>query len=355
MNEILIKDLRLRLHNAAEPSMQETETKQMIMTFLKEHTSLKIIDCGAWFYAVYETDSSDSPIAFRADFDAVLCSDEHARHLCGHDGHSAVLCALALELEKMKPARSVYLIFQPGEETGQGGKLCAGLIKKKQIGEVYAFHNIPSYPENQILLLPGTFACASTGLEMIFQGAPAHAAYPDQGKNPAMIVAELIRYADMLVKNPHKGILLATVIGAEIGSSSYGVSADHAVLRFTIRGEYQEEYDWLVSALQQRAGELSTEEDISYKCRFIETFPSTENDAGRIEKVRHAAETAGLSTAVPAEPFRWSEDFGYYLRETHGAMFGVGAGEEWSGLHTMGYEFNDRLIPTCVSVFKGLI
>ena len=55
----------------------------------------------------------------------MVCQDGCARHLCGHDGHSAILAGLALALEGIATARDVYLIFQPAEETGQGA--AAGL------------------------------------------------------------------------------------------------------------------------------------------------------------------------------------------------------------------------------------
>ena len=43
-----------------------------------------------------EGQCGQAPIAFRADFDAVVCQDGCARHLCGHDGHSAILAGLAV-------------------------------------------------------------------------------------------------------------------------------------------------------------------------------------------------------------------------------------------------------------------
>ena len=69
-----------------------------------------------------EGQCSQGPIAFRADFDAVVCQDGCAHHLCGHDGHSAILAGLALALEGIATSRDVYLIFQPAEETGQGAR-----------------------------------------------------------------------------------------------------------------------------------------------------------------------------------------------------------------------------------------
>ena len=123
----LILELRKQLHALAEPSMLEYKTKALLMGFLREHTSLEIVDCGSWFYAIHKGEGRQAPIAFRADFDAVLCQDGCARHLCGHDGHSAILAGLGLALEGLATKRDVYLLFQPAEETGQGAALCSSL------------------------------------------------------------------------------------------------------------------------------------------------------------------------------------------------------------------------------------
>ena len=56
-----------------------------------------------------------------------------------------------------------------------------------------------------------------------------------------------------------------------------------------------------------------------------------------------------------AEPFRWSEDFGYYLQRTRGAFIGVGCGRDHAGLHTMEYEFEDGIIGTAIDLYKELV
>ena len=127
----LILELRQKLHSHAEPSMSEYKTKALLMDFLHQHTSLQLVGRGRWFYAYHAGDGgagAQGPIALRADFDAVVCGDGCARHLCGHDGHSAILAGVALALEQLQTSRDVYLIFQPGEETGQGGALCSQLL-----------------------------------------------------------------------------------------------------------------------------------------------------------------------------------------------------------------------------------
>lgn len=347
--------LRKELHNSPEPSMNEVNTKRILTDFIRTHThSLELVDMGAWFYAVKVGESHKDPIAFRADFDAVACSDGICRHLCGHDGHSAVLAGFSLWLDTVQPKRDVYLIFQPGEEVGKGAELCASLIEKANIAEIYGFHNIPGYEKNEVLLLDRTFACASTGLEIKLTGRQSHAAYPENGINPSAVIAEIIRYMNEIIAEEHKGIVLGTVIGIEAGSSSYGVSAGEGVLRLTLRAEYQDEYDDFVSKIEKRAEETSDAVGLSHKISRIEEFPATINDKACVDKVRQTAEKVGLKTAYPQTPFRWSEDFGYYLQKTNGAFIGVGCGENHAGLHTMEYEFEDDIIGSVIGLYKAL-
>ena len=355
MNINMIKELRRTLHSIPEPSMKEVKTKRLLMDFLRSHTGLEIVDRGAWFYAYYQGQDTEHAIAFRADYDAVVCQDGCARHLCGHDGHSAILVGFALELERIAPRRSVYLIFQPGEETGQGASLCSSLIDECNITEIYGIHNIPGYTQNEVLLLDGTFACASTGMEISIQGSPAHAAYPQQGKNPALLMADLITYMDALVNGEHHGIVLGTVIGIEAGSCSYGMSADRGILRLTLRAEYQEEYDELVGKIRERAEQQAKEQGMTCTIRLIEPFPATINHPLSVHKVRTVARSQGLSITIPKEPFRWSEDFGYYLQKSEGAFLGIGCGEEHAGLHTADYEFDDAIIGTVINIYEGLL
>jgi metal-dependent amidase/aminoacylase/carboxypeptidase family protein len=52
---------------------------------------------------------------------------------------------------------------------------------------------------------------------------------------------------------------------------------------------------------------------------------------------------------------RWSEDFGYYLREIRGAFFGIGDGTDYPQLHTEDFQFPDAIIPAVLKVYNGLL
>lgn len=352
-----ITQLRKVLHENPELSMKEYKTKEILKQYLQVNTELKIVDRESWFYAEYKAGAGErsgiGAIAFRADMDAVEGRDKTAGHYCGHDGHSAILAGFGKVISERKPDRDVYLIFQPAEETGKGAALCRELLEEKNITEIYGFHNIPGYERGKVLLRKGTFACASVGLEIKVCGTPSHAAYPEYGKNPAFVLASLVMELPQFLKS-RRGMLLATVIGVEIGSDSYGVSASQGVLRLTVRGEYEEEFERLVDGISTAARTYSEEEGMQCAIRQIERFPATENTPDCVKKAEQAAKKAGLSACYLEEPMRWSEDFGYYLQERKGAFLGIGDGERYPQLHTEEFEFPDEIAPFVLKLYCEL-
>lgn len=359
-----IKALRAQLHACPELAFEEKQTKALLMTFIREHTSLELVDMGPCFYvrkygvakknSIAGTERKAS-LSFRADFDAVAGKDGVPGHYCGHDGHASILAGFAVLLDEMNLDRDVYLFFQPAEEIGQGGPLFEALLEEKHIGEVYGFHNIPGYPEGAILLRNGTFACGSTGLELTFLGKPSHAAYPESGVNPGNGILKVLQYVTTRIKEPSEGMILATLIGIDAGSKAYGVSASSATIRYTIRGEKEEEFQKLVHDILSACEQFAKEEGLEYSWKRNEAFPATENNDDSTGKLRVAAKEAGLQTVELPDPFRWSEDFGYYLHHCKGAMFGVGVGENHPDLHTESYAFNDEIIPAVLAVYKQIL
>lgn len=90
-----------------------------------------------------------------------------------------------------------------------------------------------------MLTIDGTFACASTGLEIHMIGTASHAAYPEAGKNPGPALARLLLEIEKLTEeyNLSRGFVRMTLIGMDIGSANYGVAASEGTLRMTVRAE----------------------------------------------------------------------------------------------------------------------
>lgn len=346
--------LRQSLHGLAERSGQEEQTKAYLMEYLRANTSLRLEDNGQWFCAVHEEPQAKETMAFRADMDALPFGDG-AAHLCGHDGHSAVLAGLGLWLEGRSLGRNIVLIFQHAEETGAGGAVCAQVLKTHAADRVYAFHNIPGWETGTILLRHGTFACASRGMTLSFKGAPSHAAYPEFGKNPGFAAAHVISALPELVNTGRwQGLTMATLVGAQIGEKAFGCAAGSAELWLTLRAWHDRDLHTLADAVIDTAEAAAFSNGIRVSHSFCDSFPATVNDSDTLARLEQVCREAGLPCADVSEPFRWSEDFGYYGSLAQAVMVGIGDGLSWPQLHTEAYVFPDDILPQALTLFSAL-
>ena len=357
--------LRHTLHQYPELSMGEQETMSRIKGFLRENTTMQIVEREGWFYAVKAGKNTQTPaIAFRADMDAlpILEPDElpyasvnkGVSHKCGHDGHCAALCGLALALEEHALPRTVYLIFQPGEEIGAGGERCAALIREKGIEEVYAFHNLSGFPEGAVVYRNGLTSPASEGLTIRFHGKQSHASAPEEGNNPAAAISRVTLYSQKLLNQPYSRMVLCTVTGISVGTGDFGISPGEGTICLTLRAEEEAELKGLEEALLRYAAEQAEAEGLSVEHEISDYFPETRNHEKGIQRVLRCAEARGIPSIAMDRLWRPSEDFGYYLKQCPGALFFIGNGTDYPALHTRAYDFNDRILPAAVRMFAAL-
>lgn len=400
----LITQLRHTLHAHPELSGREKQTKKLLMNFIRKHTGLSVTDMGQWFYALYEPERRGDmpPIAFRADMDALpipenldlayASAEPCVSHKCGHDGHSAALAALAMMLAyDDKITRPVCLIFQSAEETGEGGKACADFIKERGIGEVYAFHNLSGYPENAVMVRDNLTQYASAGLTFRFTGRASHAGTPEKGNNPAPALARLQIYAEQFMRpelaydekvqpagsaeyadsantareiesndstesvyRAEDDFLLITTVGMNAGGQDFGISPGEGSICFTLRAGSDAKMESVEKALAGEADRLAGIYGLTVNLETTDVFPATVNDPACAARVRQAAGELGFRVVPMDEPWRPSEDFGWYLKECPGAMFYVGNGEKWPAPHQENYDFNDHILGTAPEVFLRL-
>ena len=359
-----IVELRRELHTHPELSGREGWTKRRLMDFIKDNTTLAVVDCGSWFYAAHYVMGTEA-IAFRADMDALPIPETGnglpwasrcpgVSHKCGHDGHSAALCGLGLELESVPRPRSVYLIFQHAEETGQGGQICTALLRERSISEVYAFHNRSGYPEGSVVVRSGLCQCASKGLTVRMTGRRSHASEPEKGINPSFALTALVSHVESLLKEPHQGLVLCTVVNISVGQKDFGISAGEGEVSMTLRADREAEMDALEAGIREEAARLAQANGLEVKFEVSDPFPETVSSAECVRRVETAAQGLQLPLLQMEAPWRASEDFGYYTREFPGAIFYIGSGETWPPLHTPEYEFNDAILGTAVDMFLAL-
>lgn len=361
----LCKQLRHDLHRHPELSNQEVWTKQHLISFLKANTSLEIVDNGLWFYAIYHAGKDKKNIAFRADFDALPMQEtidlpyasqfRGVSHKCGHDGHAASLAGFALEIDQQGADKNIYFLFQHAEETGEGAVQCASFIREHNIAEIFAYHNLSGMILKSVNIIDGTCFCASKGMTIHMDGSPAHASEPEKGANPAFAIAKIIdSIAGLISPENTKGMVLCTVIQVNIGEKAFGVSASSGDLLLTIRALYEPELDKLQKSLEDIALVQAEKYNLKVKISFNDGFPETANDKQSADKIRQVSKAKGFQLIEMQEAFRASEDFGYYLKQTRGAICFIGNGADYPPLHSFEYDFPDEIIETAVELFKGL-
>ncbi|MPS31912.1 MULTISPECIES: amidohydrolase [unclassified Salinivibrio] len=368
-NEFDPVTLRHTLHQTPELSNHEALTARTIAAQLRQFGFHPATDIGGHGILVTIQGAAPGPTTLlRADFDALpieergtqaYCSQHSGvMHACGHDGHTAALLAVAAELSHTPPARgTVLLAFQPAEETGEGAvRMCESpALTNAQIDNVYAFHNLPGFNQHQIVVRPGTFACASTGVAIELYGKTSHAAYPERGISPAGAMTGVMHTLTQLPDAYPEANSLVTLVHAQLGEPAYGVAPGHATVMATLRSDDNATFHAMKASLTATINAIAQHAGLEVSIAWHEPFIAAYNHPDHHAHVVDAAQTIGLSVQTLTEPMRWSEDVAEFLARWPGALFGIGSGEHHPQLHNPDYDFPDAILSTAHDLFCALV
>lgn len=356
-------EIRRQLHQHPQTAGHEEFAHDLVVQHLQQlHPDRVYTRVGGWgVVAVWGKEPQSPTVAFRADTDALPIG-----HRCGHDGHTTILLRLADEIDRQRasarqcpPSGNVMLLWQPAEETGTGAQAVveSGVLDGYNIVAFYALHNIPGRPAGTVVVCPSTFAAASTGVVYRLDGRETHASTPELGLNPGLAVSEMIQSFDAFNQDPAAAdsqFTQSTLICVRLGSPAFGTSAGHAEVMFTLRAFSNSAMERLLRDANAAVDAIAERHGLAVSRTLMEPFAATENNATAVDRVRQVAARLGLRVEEQALPFRWSEDFGTYLRRWPGAMFGIGSGLSQPELHHPDYDFPDELIEPAASLFAAL-
>lgn len=364
---------RKNLHKFPELSKKEYETAKKIKEFVSGNQPAEIIEGlgGTGLAVVFRGKAPGKTVLIRADIDALPIGELNdaidyksvnagVAHLCGHDGHSAILAGLSSVLSHNPPTNgNVVLLFQPAEETGEGAALVLSDPAFAAIAPdyVFALHNLPGFEKNGIVMRNEHFAAASKGMIIRLTGKTSHAANPEHGISPALAVAQIIQQLTQLseAKDGFYAFKLITVIYTRIGEIAFGTTPGYAEVMATLRSYRNDDMEVLTNKAIKIVEEAADFYGLQEKIEWREEFPATINQTGCSDIVKEVAAENGFEIISPAEPFRWSEDFGHFTMKYPGALFGVGSGKKHPALHNPDYDFPDEIIPTSIMMFYGII
>lgn len=369
---VALTAFRHDLHRFPEVSRYEAGTAARVVAALGAMPDRVVTGLGGHgVAAVFNGAASGPTVLFRSEIDALpieeLSTAAHrstiagVAHLCGHDGHSAILMGLARLLSRKRPARGrVVLMFQPAEEDGSGA---AAVIRDPRFAELapdwaFALHNMPGIRLGECWLAEGPLSCASVGLRIALEGKTSHAAQPEYGVSPAMALAGLIPALSALGQGGDltPDFRLVTLTHARLGEPAFGISPALAELWATLRCLT----DAPMAALKAEALALAQAAALQHGLRLTfdwhDDFKACANDPLATAYMAKALDSLQIPHAPGNLPMRPSEDFGAFgsLPGSRSAMVMLGAGLHHPALHNPDYDFPDDLIATGTQIFHRI-
>lgn len=353
---------RRKLHQRPEISNEEEMTAKEVVSFFADTDPDRVLTGlgGHGVAAVYDSGRAGPTVMFRSELDALpiheLSGVAHASlvpgrsHMCGHDGHTAVLAALGRQFGRKRPGRGrVVLMFQPAEETGNGA---AGVVADPRYPGIapdlaFSLHNLPGVPFGEVRLKAGVVNCASRGMRVTLEGKTAHSSMPETGISPMLAVSQLMPALPGLGRRTFDDddFRMVTVTHASMGEAVFGVTPGHAEIWATLRTRRDDNMTDLCAAAEGLVAKTAADHRLSFSVDYHEIFVASVNAPDAVEHLRRALDEEGIRHSEEALPMRASEDFGLFGKSAKSAMFFLGAGERHPALHNPDYDFPDDLIP----------
>lgn len=357
-----IKEWFEHMHRTPELSMQEEKTAQYIEGELRKIPGLEI-ETGIGKYGIVaslKAGDSDKVIGLRADFDALPIQEvndldyksgtEGVAHLCGHDGHTTMLLAAAKHLADKKNFNgTVRFIFQPAEETMQGGPAMIedGLFERFPVDAVFGMHNMPGLDKGKLYFASGEMMAAVDNWEIEITGKGSHGSMPELSHDPVVTGAALVMALQTIVArnvSPHNRAVVT--VGALLSGNAGNVIAQSAILRLSIRTTTPEDRELVLGRVRKLTKAHCDGYDCTYEIR--EGVPGAvlvNTEAETLRAAEIARDAFGDDQVVyPGPTYLGSEDFAFMLQKQKGTYCLVGNGDT-KMVHHPEYVLDQDILP----------
>ena len=343
--EKIIKQRR-HLHENPELAMEERETNDFIKKELESY-GLKVKQLEpTGLIAEINPDSDGKTVLLRADFDALPIEETNdfdfksknpgKSHACGHDTHTAMLLAATralIEIKNELPG-TVRLLFQPGEETGDGGKAVVKQGVTKGVDSGFAIHIFTNIPLGYAATGYDQVMAGNYFFEVNFKGKSAHGSTPFEGHDAIMMLNTFISSANGAMARKVDALNEPIVLnyGTISGGSVANAVASNAKLTASFRFFTNESADKFLEELKEIADASAKLYGGSAEFTYNQGAGPVINEKTSTDTaVRVARDLFGADHVKTDLKVAGSEDFGFLLAGYEdfegmpGAYMGIGA------------------------------
>lgn len=361
----LLTRYRRQLHQIPELDFDLPKTHAFLREVLSKYSCRLTSPSPSSLCAWFDLGKPDT-IAFRADMDALpieekTCAAYRSRHPgrmhgCGHDGHMAMVLALAGSIEREKDTlpHNVLLIFQPAEETEGGAESIAdsGILEEVNCIRIFGCHLWPDLPAGVIGSRPGPLMAKSSEVEVEITGRSAHIAKANQGRDAMAAGARfLTRVYDMEASEIPEDVFRLLKFGIfESGAACNAISA-RTYLKGSLRAFDLDVFDFIKGRMEAIASEIQAETGCTFQIRLSKGHLPLLNTPQLFEAVTGAL--PGWVQLLP-EPSMTSEDFSYYGTRCPIFFFFLGLGTD-TPLHADTFDFDEAVLSRGLAFYEQLL
>jgi len=372
-----VVEIRRHLHAHPELSLQEFNTSSFIKNELAKMGLERIADmAGTGVVAeIYGKNPGTKMVALRADMDALPITEElqcaytsqhkGVMHACGHDAHMASLLGAAKILHTLRNEfdGSIRLIFQPSEETYEGGAsqmIAEGVLENPRPAAVLGQHVFPEFPAGKVGVRGGNYMASTDEIYLVVKGKGGHAATPHLVVDPIVIAAHIIVALQQIVSRRAKPFVPSVLsFGRIIGEGRTNVIPDKVTIDGTFR-TFDEEWRYEAHRLiAEMAETIARSMGGNCEVEINKGYPFLVNDENLAGKFRlWAGEYLGSNNVKEIDLTMGAEDFAYFSQITPSLFYRLGTRNEAKGivsnLHTSTFDIDEDSLETGMGLMAYL-
>ncbi|MDB8794868.1 M20 family metallopeptidase [Romboutsia sp. 1001216sp1] len=359
-------EVRREFHKYPELSLNEYNTKNRILNYLKEmnieYTEFEKHN-GVMAYIIKP--KNNITIGIRADMDALPINEENeinyksknkgVMHACGHDAHIAMLLGACKILNDMKDKLhvNVKFLFQPAEETVGGAKFLVEdrCMKNPDVNYMFGLHVMPYLETGYIETKYNILNASTDSLKIIIKGKKSHGAYPESGKDAILVASSIILALQSIVSRNISPLDSAVLtIGKIMGGEAQNIICEEVSMNGILRTINKNTRKEMIKRIENIVSDICRAFDCKGEVLWgSDGYPPVVNDDYLVDIVAESTEKLfGKDRFILKEkPSLGGEDFSYYLEECKGVFYHIGcrnSNQEVTQLHTSTFNIDERCL-----------
>ncbi|HET7766695.1 MAG TPA: amidohydrolase [Burkholderiales bacterium] len=346
---------RRDIHRNPELGNREFRTSKLVADHLRSlGLEVKTGIAHTGVVAVLRGGKPGPVVALRADMDALPVTEETpvpfaskvkgtyegkevgVAHVCGHDGHTAILMGTAEVLASMRKELpgTVKFIFQPaeegppdGEEGGAAMMVRQGALENPRPEVIFGLHLTNGWEVGKIAYRPGPAMASADNLRIVVKGRGTHGARPWAGVDPIVVASQIVLALQTIASRQVDVTREPSVItiGSIHGGNRYNIIPDNVEMAGTIRTYDEAMKRDIHERIRNTADMIAKSAGATAEVKIESPYKVTMNDEKLTARMLPTLrKVAGAENVMLAQKSPAAEDFSFYAETVPGLFFQIG-------------------------------